>query len=403
MRTLKVSKIWIPAFLLAVVIAGCGDSDKGVPSPSNPLAAPTVLGASSTTPPTPTPGSTVVCPNATPAITATFSKAMNPATINTSTFTLADPTGSSVAGTVSLDSAGLVATFTPTNALAVKSTFTATITTGAADAFGNHLAANFTWTFTTSAACPPPPPPPPPVGAVTLGVACGYGILAGQTVTNTPTLPATTIKASTGTADLGLSPLSSITGFALTNTYVGTGTSTGGNGIVTGTIHLTDPPPPAANTAAAAQVALNAAFTDISGRSTNVIVQPTGELGGLTLAPGLYRAPAGSFAITLLDLTLDAGGNAGAIWIFQMPSSTLTVGNARKVILAGNAQPGNIFWAVGSSATIGTTADVKGNILTGSGSITLQTHATLEGRALAQTTGAVTLDSNTVTIPRPCQ
>jgi hypothetical protein len=403
MRTLKVSKIWIPAFLLAVVIAGCGDSDKGVPSPSNPLAAPTVLGASSTTPPTPTPGSTVVCPNATPAITATFSKAMNPATINTSTFTLADPTGSSVAGTVSLNSAGLVATFTPTNALAVKSTFTATITTGAADAFGNHLAANFTWTFTTSAACPPPPPPPPPVGAVTLGVACGYGILAGQTVTNTPTLPATTIKASTGTADLGLSPLSSITGFALTNTYVGTGTSTGGNGIVTGTIHLTDPPPAAANTAAAAQVALNAAFTDISGRSTNVIVQPTGELGGLTLAPGLYRAPAGSFAITLLDLTLDAGGNAGAIWIFQMPSSTLTVGNARKVILAGNAQPGNIFWAVGSSATIGTTADVKGNILTGSGSITLQTHATLEGRALAQTTGAVTLDSNTVTIPRPCQ
>jgi hypothetical protein len=403
MRKLMVSKIWIPAFLLAALVAGCGDSDKGAPSPSNPLAAPTVLGASSTTPPTPTPGSTVVCPNATPAITATFSKAMNPATINIATFTLADPTGASVAGTVSLDSAGLVATFTPTNALAVKSTFTATITTGAADAFGNHLAANFSWTFTTSAACPPPPPPPPPVGAVTLGVACGYGILAGQTVTNTPTLPVTTIKAVTGTADLGLSPLSSITGFALTNTYVGTGTSTGGNGIVTGTIHLTDPPPPAANTAAAAQVALNAAFTDISGRSANVIVQPTGELGGLTLAPGLYRAPAGSFAITLLDLTLDAGGNAGAIWIFQMPSSTLTVGNARKVILAGSAQPGNIFWAVGSSATIGTTADVKGNILTGSGSITLQTHATLEGRALAQTTGAVTLDSNTVTIPRPCQ
>jgi hypothetical protein len=166
---------------------------------------------------------------------------------------------------------------------------------------------------------------------------------------------------------------------------------------------LTDPPPAAPDTAAAAQTALNAAFLDISGRTTNVIVQPTGELGGLTLAPGLYKAPAGSFAITSLDLTLDAGGDTSAIWIFQMPSSTLTVGNARKVILTNGASASNVFWAVGSSAMIGTTADVQGNILTGSASITLQTHATLEGRALAQVPGAVTLDSNTVTIPQPCQ
>jgi len=287
------------------------------------------------------------------------------------------------------------------SALAVSTTFTATITTSAADTFGNHLATNFTWTFTTS----PFNPCPPPVGGVTLGVACGYGVLAGATVTNTPTLPATTIKAVTGTADLGLSPGSSITGFAIapTNTYVGSGTSTGGNGIVTGTIHLTDPPPPAPNTAAAAQTALNAAFLDVSGRSTNVIIVATGELGGLTLAPGLYRSGISSFAITSLDLTLDGGGNTSAIWIFQMPSSTLTVGNARKVILTGGAQPGNIFWAVGTSATIGTTADVQGNILTGSAAIVLQTHATLEGRALAQVPGAVTLDSNTITVPQPCQ
>jgi hypothetical protein len=390
MRKLKVSKIWISAFLLAVLAAGCGDSDKG--APAGPLSTP---GVASVTPPT---GSAVVCPN-TPVVTATFNKAMNPATINASTFTLADSSGASVAGTPSLDSTGLVATFTPTNALAVKTTFTATITTGAMDTFGNTLAANFTWTFTTS----PFNPCPPPVGAVTLGVACGYGILAGATVTNTPTLPATIIQATTGTADLGLSPGSSITGFALTNTKVGSGVSTGGNGIVTGTEHLTDPPPPAPNTAAAAQTALNAAFLDISGRSLNVIVQPTGELGGLILAPGLYKAPAGSFAITSLDLTLDAGGDTSALWIFQMPSSTLTVGNARKVILTNGASASNVFWAVGSSATIGSTADVQGNILTGSGSITLQTHATLEGRALAQVPGAVTLDSNMVTIPQPCQ
>jgi hypothetical protein len=392
MRKSKVSKIWIPAFLLAVLVAGCGDSDKG--APAGPLSTPAVA---SVTPPT---GSAVVCPN-TPVVTATFSKAMNPGTIISpaTTFTLADPSGASVAGTVSLDSAGLVATFTPTNALAVKTTFTATITTGAADTFGNMLAANFTWTFTTS----PFNPCPPPVAAVVLGAACGYGVLAGSTVTDTPTLPHTTIGAvPPNTANLGLWPGLSVTGFAIapTNTYQGPGTSTGGNGIVTGTLHLGDMPP-APNDAMTAQGALTTALTDASGRSLNVIIVPSGELGGSTLAPGLYRSGIGSFGITLQDLTLDAGGDATASWIFQMPSSTLTVGNARMVILAGNAQPGNIFWAVGSSATIGTTADVKGNILA-SASITLKTGATLEGRALAST-GGVTLDSNQVTVPLPCQ
>jgi hypothetical protein len=100
-----------------------------------------------------------------------------------------------------------------------------------------------------------------------------------------------------------------------------------------------------------------------------------------------------------VDLTLDAGGDANAVWIFQMPSSTLTVGNARKVIPAGGAKASNIFWAVGSSATIGTTAAFKGNILAQI-AITLSTGATLEGRALTQT-AAVTLDSNVVTVPGP--
>jgi hypothetical protein len=112
----------------------------------------------------------------------------------------------------------------------------------------------------------------------------------------------------------------------------------------------------------------------------------SGELGGLTLAPGLYRSGISSFAITSVDLTLDAGGDANAVWIFQMPSSTLTVGNARKVIPAGGAKASNIFWAVGSSATIGTTAAFKGNILAQI-AITLSTGATLEGRALTQTAG----------------
>jgi hypothetical protein len=123
----------------------------------------------------------------------------------------------------------------------------------------------------------------------------------------------------------------------------------------------------------------------------------SGELGGLTLAPGLYEAPGGSFDITSVDLTLDAQGDVNAVWIFQMPSSTLTVGSGVKVTLAGGASANNIYWQVGSSATIQTTAEMKGNILADQ-SITLETGAILLGRALTRI-GAVTLDDNAITIP----
>jgi hypothetical protein len=100
-----------------------------------------------------------------------------------------------------------------------------------------------------------------------------------------------------------------------------------------------------------------------------------------------------------VDLTLDAQGDSKAVFIFQMPSSTLTVGNGRKVILAGGAKAANIFWQVGSAATIGTTAVMEGTIMADQ-AVTLNTGAVLNGRALARI-GAATLDSNTVTIPAP--
>lgn len=106
---------------------------------------------------------------------------------------------------------------------------------------------------------------------------------------------------------------------------------------------------------------LTVAYNDAAGRTLNAIVS-AGELGGKTLAPGLYKSAPGSLTITSVDLTLDAQGDPDAIWIFQM-ASTLVVGNGRQIILAGGAQACNVFWQVGSSATFGTTSVVKGNIL----------------------------------------
>ena len=202
---------------------------------------------------------------------------------------------------------------------------------------------------------------PGPAGApVDLGSASSFGILAGQSVTNTG---ATTIN-----ADLGVSPGNTLTGAP----------------IVTGMTHLGDP------VAAAAQDDLTSAYNSAAGRASGGTI--AGDLGGLTLDPGVYTSTS-SLMITSGNLTLDGGGNSSSVFIFQI-ASTLTVDVGRQVILIGGAQPSNITWQVGSSATLGVGSDFSGNILALS-SITLNTGAILDGRALARN-GSVTLDTNTV-------
>jgi hypothetical protein len=139
---------------------------------------------------------------------------------------------------------------------------------------------------------------------------------------------------------------------------------------------------------------LTTAYNDAAGR-TVAAISVSGNLGGQTLAPGLYKSTS-SLEISSGDLTLDAQGNPNAVWIFQM-ASTLVTTVGRQVILTGGAQAANIYWQVGSSATIGGSSVFKGTIMADQ-SITMNTAATLDGRALARN-GAVALDANTITVP----
>jgi hypothetical protein len=365
MRISNYRKLWIPAFLLAAVVAitmgGCGDSDKAGGATS-PLALPTVTAVN--------PTGTLVC-NSSAAITATFSKAMDPTTITTTTFTLTGPSGS-VSGAVTYIAATNVATFTPASppGLAVSTAYTATITTGAADTFGNHLAANMVWTFTTATCASS--------GGIPLGTACGFGILAGSTVTNSPIVTGTT---TTVTGDVGVSPGTAITGFP-------PGTATA---FFTGVGSL----------AGQAQMDLTTAYNNAAG-AANTGGTLTGDIGGQTKAPGVYTATS-TLGITG-DLTLDGSTNPNGTWIFQVGTALTTAAGspgtpASRVILIGGAQAHNVFWQIGSSATLGTYSLFQGTIMA-QASITLTTGATLDGRALARA-GAVSLDSNPVNVP-PC-
>src|SRR6266480_5162688 len=198
---------------------------------------------------------------------------------------------------------------------------------------------------------------------VPLGSADGFAVLGGTTITST--------GGSTVTGDLGVAPGTAVVGFP--------------PGTVNGTIHASDA------AAAQAQFDLATAFYDAAGRITDPVTV-YGNLGGLTLVPGLYISTS-SLEISSGDLTLDAEGDADAVFIFQM-ASTLTTTAGRQVILSGGARAANVFWQVGSSATLGTGSVFKGNILALT-SITVTTGAAVEGRLLART-AAVTLDSNVI-------
>ena len=203
---------------------------------------------------------------------------------------------------------------------------------------------------------------------VTLNSLTPFGVLGASTVTNS--------GPSVINGNLGLSPGSAVTGFP--------------PGSVTGVMHITDP------TAATAQGDLTTAYNDAATfhRDGDVPTTANGDQGGNTLAPGLYAAS--SVMSVGIGETLTLAGSANSVWVFQVGTGLTVLG---QVILTGGAQASNVFWQVGSSATIGTGATMVGTIMA-QASVTLGTGASLAGRAFART-GAVTLLSNSVVQPGP--
>lgn len=198
-----------------------------------------------------------------------------------------------------------------------------------------------------------------------LGSAAGFAVLGASTVTCT--------NSSAITGDVGVSPGTAITGFNPSCT-------------LSGAIHAGD---------GAAEQAHGDLFTAFDDLAASVCEHDlTGrDLGGQTLAPGVYCFD--TTAGLTGNLTLDGGGDENAVWIFQL-GTAITTAPSSSVVMAGGGSPCNVFWQVGSSATLGIGTAFAGNILAAA-SITLVSGSTLSGRALALN-AAVTSDGNAVSL-----
>jgi len=202
---------------------------------------------------------------------------------------------------------------------------------------------------------------------VSLGSACGFAVLAGSGITVAGAVNSTTI-----TGDIGTHPTPSITGLG---NVVLNGANQADNAVTMN-----------------AKGDLTTAYNDAAGRTYDATYAGGFDLVGLTLPSGVYNDSSSLFLSG--TVTLDAQGNPDAVWIFQAGSSLITASDSA-VALIGGAQACHVFWQVGSSATLGTGTEFAGNIMALQ-SITLNTGATMDGRALALN-GAVTLDNNVIT------
>ena len=443
------------ALLLAGSIAGCGGGKDpilgtgaalvGAPvagGPGGPVVVPPVVPLPGVIPPilvapgqalsvlstTPAISAAGICPNA--SINATFSipsgQKLDPASVNPLTFRVATAAPQSlavVATTISVDAAtGKIATFVPSADLVPGLTYTATLTGGATGVKdlatpANTMTNTYTWNFsvgTATGACLRPVP---------LNRVQRFGTFGGTAGMTNNGINTIVTGASGTTADIGTiaTATTSITGFhdsAPSDIYTETGSDKGfvSGKILTCSVSTTGPTAAAVNPASCTTA--NNALADAQVAYNTLAALPpgpnpdpgAGSLSGLTLAPGVYKAAAGSFTLQGSDLTLDGKGDANAVFVFQMASS-LTVGgpgaaSPRNVILINGAQAKNVFWQVGSAATInaGGGGAMVGTIIARSGVVisTVGSNilSTLAGRALSLV-ASVTMNNTVITVPSP--
>jgi hypothetical protein len=299
---------------------------------------------------------------------------MNSASLSASTFQLTsgDP-ATLVLGTVIY--ADNTAVFWPVVQFSSDTLYTATITTGATSAAGIALAASYVWRFTTGNTREPGLP-------VALGHAGDFVMLAKSAISTVPT--------SAITGDIGLSPAAAsfIVGFSLsadaTNVF-----STSPQ--ITGRAYAANYAVPTPSNLTTSVSDMMLAFTDAAGRAPDVTELGAGNIGGTTIARGVYRW--GTGLLIPSDVTLT--GSATDVWVFQI-AQDLTIASGATVRLSGGALAKNIFWQVAGRVEVGTTAHLEGIVISQT-AIALRTGASINGRLLAQTD--ISIDGSTVTEP----
>jgi hypothetical protein len=408
---------WSMALLLAAIVAGCGGGSGGGSAGSSPVLPgavgqtdPTVSSASpsnlSTNVPTTSNGPGNVVTGKT--VTATFTQAMDPLTLASAipgamlTFTLKQTTtGANESGTVAMNAGNTVATFTPTAGnLALNTQYTATITVAAKNSLGTAMPNPVEWSFTTAALALPAGQ-----AQVDLGRAAAFALFAGGASAVDLAIPGPGVVGSMVNGNVGLNPFGACNNCNVSPVVPVT---------IAGEVHNGD------QTAIDAQSDFFAAFVDASTRATNActladptnLTAPQGACVGYVVAPGsggvylpgLYRSAVSIGLGVSGTITLDAGGDADAVFIFQTDDA-ITTGVNSTIILQGQAQAKNIWWMAGSAVTISLNSTFRGTAVGDAGaSVGIGSTAVrptiVEGRVFSRTAAATVGEFTTITLPQ---